>query len=88
MDSPLSYFLILNQAGLPLYAQSFQFDSDEACRSFENRIQSNNIEGDQILIGSYFSAMQMFASDVLKSRLNLYGLGFTNFKIWVDDKIF
>ncbi|MCY3411644.1 MAG: hypothetical protein INQ03_08445 [Candidatus Heimdallarchaeota archaeon] len=78
MSHPLSYLLIITPAGLPLYAQSFQFDSDEACQSFNGSVST---EKDDNLIANYFTAMNIFVSEVIKDELQLIDLGFTKFKI-------
>lgn len=81
MASPLSYLLIIQKSGLPVYAQSFEFEDDDACKSFNKILKPVSNEANAHLMGGYFSSMQLFADEMVEDKLNLIELGFKKFEI-------
>ena len=77
MDYELKYLIIIKSSGLPLYSQSFNFQSDGTCNSFEGRI--NTKEGNDILLGGLFQAMVDFASETISDTLERLNLSFNSY---------
>jgi hypothetical protein len=73
--------LVIQKSGLPLYAQSFEFADDDACRSFNKIIKTDTSPANAHLMSSYFSSIQLFADEMISDKLNLVDLGFNKFEI-------
>lgn len=81
----LNYLVIVQPGGLPLYAQSFEFDSDEACMTFGYRLgevgEPDNLDTKRKLLGGYFDAIKHLVQEVVADNLRVIDLGFTTFHI-------
>lgn len=90
MDSVLSYFLVIQPSGLPVFAQSFEFDSDLECKSFNLRLSDSSESGKHQTMSGYFTSIKMLAGDFLNDKLNLVDLGFSSYEIvgYIENDIF
>lgn len=81
MDARLHYLIILRPNGLPLYAQSFDFDSDFACQSFNTRIDQKEIDEKRYMLGSYLSVIKDMVAEVFIEKLKIVSLEFESYQI-------
>jgi hypothetical protein len=71
--------MIIQPGGLPLFAQSLNFQSDFECQTFENRL--NKIEINSILLGGLFEAIKDLFAELIEDRLRLIDVELFSYRI-------
>jgi hypothetical protein len=79
MDPQLRYLIIIKPSGLPVYSQSFEFETVFACQTFNNRLLEMGEKKE--LIGGYFSAIKDILAELIKDKLKLIDLGFHSYRM-------
>ncbi|TFH26390.1 MAG: hypothetical protein E4G98_07125 [Promethearchaeota archaeon] len=79
MTSILRYLVIIQPTGLPLFAQSFDFTSDQACESFNHKLEKDSEKKE--LLGGMFQALTGLAYEVIEDTLQQINLEFDTFRI-------
>ncbi|MHA1520962.1 MAG: hypothetical protein ACTSVZ_08420 [Promethearchaeota archaeon] len=79
MTSILRYLVIVQPTGLPLFAQSFDFTSDNACESFNGKIKEDSDKKE--MLGSMFQALTGLAYEVIEDNLQIINLQFETYRI-------
>lgn len=79
MPSILRYLVILQPSGLPLYAQSFDFTSDQTCESFNHKLEKDSDKKE--LLGGMFQALTGLAYEIIEDKLQIINLEFQTFRI-------
>ena len=79
MKSQLRYLMIIQPGGLPLFAQSLNFQSDFECQTFENRL--NKLEINSILLGGLFEAIKDLFAELIEDRLRLIDVELFTYRI-------
>ena len=75
----LCYLVITRADGIPLFAQSFGFNSDEECRSFNDRLTAD--QNKIVLLGGMFSALQSLAYEIGTDQLKTIILDFETYSV-------
>ena len=79
MKNQLRYLMIIQPGGLPLFAQSLNFQSDFECQTFENRL--NKLEINSILLGGLFEAIKNLFAELIEDRLRLIDVELFSYRI-------
>ncbi|MHA2364896.1 MAG: hypothetical protein ACXAC7_13150 [Candidatus Hodarchaeales archaeon] len=76
----LNYLVIVQPGGLPLFAQSFNFNNDKECQTFNDRVE-NTPNGKKLLLGGYFDAIKSIGNEVVEDQLKSIDLVFETYHI-------
>lgn len=79
MKDLLRYLLIIQPGGLPLFAQSLNFQTDFECQTFNNRL--GEIEVNSVLVGGLFQAIKDLFSELINDHLKLINISFLSYRV-------
>ena len=79
MDLNLRYLVIVRPDGLPIFSQSFDFETVFACRSFNNRLRELGEKKE--LLSGYFNAIKDILAELVQDRLRVIDLGFQSYRM-------
>ncbi len=79
MTAILRYLVIIQPTGLPLFAQSFDFTSDQACENFNHKLDRDSEKKE--MLGGMFQALTGLAYEVIEDNLQQIKLEFDTYRI-------
>ncbi len=79
MEPQLRYLIIIKPDGIPVYSQSFDFETVFACQTFNNRLAE--VDEKKELLGGYFQAIKDILSELVMDKLRLIDLGFHSYRM-------
>ncbi|MFX1513225.1 MAG: hypothetical protein ACFFCQ_11620 [Promethearchaeota archaeon] len=79
MKPQLRYLIIIRPDGLPVYSQSFDFETIFACQTFGNRL--TEVDKNKELVGGYLQIIKDMFSSLIMDKLRLINLEFDTYRI-------